>query len=44
MVQPAITNVAKEGETGALFFNGEFSHAIRRGPYLNLGGTMIQSV
>lgn len=38
MIQPAIPEVAERGERGLLYFNGEFSHAITKGPILKLGG------
>jgi glutathione synthase/RimK-type ligase-like ATP-grasp enzyme len=38
MVQPAIESVATVGEVGLLFFDGIFSHAIRKGPILATGG------
>ncbi len=34
MTQPYISSVDDEGETAMLFFGGEFSHAIRKGPIL----------
>ncbi|NJC70409.1 hypothetical protein HC031_11905 [Planosporangium thailandense] len=35
MVQPYLAAVDTEGETGLMFFNGRFSHAIRKGPMLD---------
>lgn len=35
MVQPYLAAVDDHGETGLLFFRGEFSHAIRKGPMLD---------
>ncbi|MGH3657020.1 MAG: ATP-grasp domain-containing protein [Micromonosporaceae bacterium] len=35
MVQPYLSAVDTYGETALLFFNGEFSHAIRKGPMLD---------
>jgi glutathione synthase/RimK-type ligase-like ATP-grasp enzyme len=35
MVQPYLAAVDHAGETGLLFFRGEFSHAIRKGPMLD---------
>ncbi len=37
MTQPYISSVDDEGETAMLFFGGEFSHAIRKGPILIRG-------
>jgi hypothetical protein len=37
MTQPYISSVDDEGETAMLFFGGEFSHAIRKGPILARG-------
>lgn len=37
MVQPYLTAVDSDGETALLFFNGVFSHAIRKGPLLARG-------
>lgn len=37
MTQPYVSSVDEEGETAMLFFGGEFSHAIRKGPILVRG-------
>jgi glutathione synthase/RimK-type ligase-like ATP-grasp enzyme len=37
LVQPYLAAVDSEGETGLLFFDGRFSHAIRKGPLLRRG-------
>jgi hypothetical protein len=37
MTQPYLSSVDTEGETALLFFNGQFSHAIRKGPLLQAG-------
>lgn len=37
MTQPYISSVDDEGETAMLYFGGEFSHAIRKGPILARG-------
>ncbi|WP_332666811.1 ATP-grasp domain-containing protein [Aeromicrobium sp.] len=37
MTQPYVSSVDEEGETAMLFFGGEFSHAIRKGPILARG-------
>lgn len=34
LLQPYLDSVDKHGETALLFFDGEFSHAIRKGPLL----------
>lgn len=38
LIQHAIDRVQEGGERGLLFFNGRFSHAIRKGPILRPGG------
>ncbi len=38
MVQPEIPEIAAGAERGLLFFNGALSHAITKGPILQLGG------
>jgi O-ureido-D-serine cyclo-ligase len=38
LVQPYLGRVDKEGETALMFFEGRFSHAIRKGPLLPPGG------
>lgn len=37
MTQPYVASVDDEGETAMLFYGGEFSHAVRKGPLLQLG-------
>lgn len=37
LVQPYLVDVDHAGETALLFFDGEFSHAIRKGPLLRRG-------
>jgi glutathione synthase/RimK-type ligase-like ATP-grasp enzyme len=37
MVQPYVNAVDVRGETALMFFDGRFSHAIRKGPLLRLG-------
>jgi glutathione synthase/RimK-type ligase-like ATP-grasp enzyme len=37
MVQPYVASVDTRGETAMLFFDGEFSHAIHKGPLLHPG-------
>lgn len=38
LVQPYLARVDKDGETALMFFEGQFSHAIRKGPLLPRGG------
>jgi O-ureido-D-serine cyclo-ligase len=37
LVQPYLDRVDEHGETALMFFDGEFSHAIRKGPLLKRG-------
>lgn len=37
LLQPYLARVDEHGETALLWFNGEFSHAIRKGPLLRRG-------
>jgi len=37
LVQPYLGRVEREGETALIYFNGVFSHAIRKGPLLPVG-------
>jgi glutathione synthase/RimK-type ligase-like ATP-grasp enzyme len=37
LMQPYLPNVDTHGETALLFFDGEYSHAIRKGPLLKRG-------
>lgn len=37
LVQPYVATVDARGETAMLYFGGEFSHSIRKGPLLTLG-------
>ena len=41
MVQPAVGSVATEGEVGVVLFDGEVSHAFRKGPVLDVGGRRL---
>lgn len=41
MIQPSVQSVATHGETALMLFGGEFSHAIRKGPLLELGGGLL---
>jgi glutathione synthase/RimK-type ligase-like ATP-grasp enzyme len=38
LVQPYLERVDRDGETALMFFEGRFSHAIRKGPLLPPGG------
>jgi O-ureido-D-serine cyclo-ligase len=38
LVQPYLGRVDRDGETALMFFEGRFSHAIRKGPLLPQGG------
>jgi O-ureido-D-serine cyclo-ligase len=38
LVQPYLARVDEDGETALMFFEGRFSHAIRKGPLLPRGG------
>jgi glutathione synthase/RimK-type ligase-like ATP-grasp enzyme len=38
LLQPYLDRVDKDGETALMFFEGQFSHAIRKGPLLPPGG------
>ncbi|MFL6604280.1 MAG: RimK family alpha-L-glutamate ligase [Steroidobacteraceae bacterium] len=39
LLQPYLERVDRDGETALMFFEGRFSHAIRKGPLLPPGGT-----
>ncbi len=41
LVQPEIASVSTVGERSLLHFGGEFSHAIRKGPLLAVGGGLL---
>lgn len=41
MIQPCVTSVGTDGETSAILFNGEISHAVRKGPILAMGGGFL---
>jgi len=41
MVQPAVASVATDGEVCTLVFGGAVSHAVRKGPLLELGGGLV---
>jgi hypothetical protein len=38
MVQPYVTSVDADGETGMIYIDGAFSHAVRKGPLLQAPG------
>jgi hypothetical protein len=42
MVQPYVASVDERGETALLFFDGEYSHAIHKGPLLRPGAEPTQ--
>jgi glutathione synthase/RimK-type ligase-like ATP-grasp enzyme len=44
MVQPYVASVDARGETALLFFDGAFSHAIRKGPLLARGAAPTSEV
>jgi glutathione synthase/RimK-type ligase-like ATP-grasp enzyme len=39
LLQPYLERVDRDGETALMFFEGRFSHAVRKGPLLPPGGT-----
>jgi hypothetical protein len=41
MVQPYLDAIDSDGETALLFFGGEFSHAVRKAPLLELGMAFV---
>lgn len=44
MVQPYLAAVDEVGETATLWFNGEYSHAARKGPLLPLGRSLVDGL
>ena len=44
LVQPYLKAVDEQGETALLFFDGQFSHAIRKGPLLKRGEGSTQAL
>jgi len=44
MVQPYVESVDERGETGMLFFDGEFSHAFRKGALLTGGAANVDGL
>ena len=41
LVQPGVPSVSREGEIALVYFDGELSHSLRKGPILALGGGFI---
>ena len=44
LVQPYLERVDEHGETALMYFNGEYSHAIRKGPLLQRGSGPMQAL
>ena len=44
LVQPYLERVDDHGETALMYFNGEYSHAIRKGPLLQRGSGPTQAL
>ncbi len=44
LVQPYLARVDEDGETALMFFEGQFSHAIRKGPLLPRGGAATEAL
>jgi O-ureido-D-serine cyclo-ligase len=44
LLQPYLARVDRDGETALMFFEGRFSHAIRKGPLLPPGGTATKGL
>ena len=44
MVQPYVAEVDEHGETALLYFDGEFSHAIRKGALLTEGAATVEGL
>jgi glutathione synthase/RimK-type ligase-like ATP-grasp enzyme len=44
LLQPYLGRVDKQGETALMFFEGRFSHAIRKGPLLPPGGAATSAL
>ncbi len=41
MLQPYLDRVDQHGETALMYFEGEFSHAVRKGPILRAGADLV---
>jgi len=44
MLQPYLERVEHAGETALLYFGGEYSHAIRKGPLLRRGAPLVEGL
>lgn len=44
LLQPYLERVDRDGETALMFFEGRFSHAVRKGPILARGGTAAKGL
>ena len=44
MVQPFIASIERRGETGLVYIDGAFSHAIRKGSMLQDGTTVVHNL
>jgi hypothetical protein len=44
MVQPYLDGVDRDGETGMVFFDGEFSHAFAKAPLLGRGAAAVEGL
>jgi O-ureido-D-serine cyclo-ligase len=44
LLQPYLERVDRDGETAMMFFEGQFSHAIRKGPLLPPGGSATKGL
>jgi O-ureido-D-serine cyclo-ligase len=44
MLQPYLERVEDAGETALLYFGGDYSHAIRKGPLLRLGAPLVEGL
>jgi glutathione synthase/RimK-type ligase-like ATP-grasp enzyme len=44
MVQPYVASVDAEGETGLIYLDGSFSHAVRKGPLLRSPGVVTDEL
>ncbi len=41
LVQPCLSQVSEHGERALVYFDGRYSHALRKGPILSLGGGFL---
>jgi len=41
MLQPYLSRVDEQGETAVIFMNGQYSHAVRKGPLLRVGDGLV---